>query len=86
MTRQTYDRAPRLTKLATAHISKGDAGTLKVACFVFANSNIAYKCLAQTHMHPDHAIVLYQWHTKRDAKVAVPPSCLLYIANRPSDY
>ena len=24
MTRQTYDRAPRLTKLATAHISKGD--------------------------------------------------------------
>ena len=23
MTRQTYDRAPRLTKLATAHISKG---------------------------------------------------------------
>ena len=24
MTRQTYERAPRLTKLATAHISKGD--------------------------------------------------------------
>ena len=24
MTRQTYDRAPRLTKLATAHISKGN--------------------------------------------------------------
>ena len=24
MTRQTYDRAPRLTKLATAHISNGD--------------------------------------------------------------
>ena len=24
MTRQTYDRAPRLTKLATAHISRGD--------------------------------------------------------------
>ena len=23
MTRQTYDRAPRLTKLATPHISKG---------------------------------------------------------------
>ena len=23
MTRQTYDRAPRLAKLATAHISKG---------------------------------------------------------------
>ena len=27
MTRQTYDRAPRLTKLANAHISKGDLGT-----------------------------------------------------------
>ena len=26
MTRQTYDRAPRLTKLATAHISKGAIG------------------------------------------------------------
>ena len=26
MTRQTYDRAPRLTKLATAHISKGANG------------------------------------------------------------
>ena len=24
MTRQTYERAPRLTKLATAHISKGE--------------------------------------------------------------
>ena len=29
MTRQTYDRAPRLTKLATAHISKGDNIHLK---------------------------------------------------------
>ena len=28
MTRQTYDRAPRLTKLATAHISKGDCALL----------------------------------------------------------
>ena len=28
MTRQTYDRAPRLTKLATAHISKGDEASI----------------------------------------------------------
>ena len=34
MTRQAYDRAPRLTKLATAHISKGDNSTvrLQVCC------------------------------------------------------
>ena len=30
MTRQTYDRAPRLTKLATAHISKGDLANYKM--------------------------------------------------------
>ena len=35
MTRQTYDQAPRLTKLATAHISKG-------AGWVFAESNWVY--------------------------------------------
>ena len=29
MTRQTYERATRLTKLATAHISKGDAADCK---------------------------------------------------------
>ena len=28
MTRQTYDRAPRLTKLATAHISSGECEEL----------------------------------------------------------
>ena len=32
VTRQTYDRAPRLTRPPTAHFSRGVAGNIKVFC------------------------------------------------------
>ena len=42
MTRQTYDRAPRLTKLATAHISKGVYDDINVAAVYDSDQNIIH--------------------------------------------
>ena len=59
MTRQTYDRAPRLTKLATAHISKGvirraNMNTFlrrrsQIEFFVRFEADISLKCLQYDH-------------------------------------
>ena len=49
MTRQTYDRAPRLTKLATAHISKGVSGTLNSS--VCDQLVVVVKCELLIEMH-----------------------------------
>ena len=47
----------------------------------------SFNVLAYQRIKQDHAIVLLQWNTaclKRDAKVTVSPSCLMYIAKQAS--
>ena len=50
MTRQTYDRAPRLTKLVTAHISKGENDIQcihKIYCVI--DSDIYYTNISKSN-------------------------------------
>ena len=68
MTRQTYDRAPRLTKLATAHISKGAIAKHRPLCMIivftvsrYGNFTVEYlrNASSNSDSDSDSVIVIY---------------------------
>ena len=98
VTRQTYDRAPRLTKPPTAHISRDDIADGHHLStkdeFLWHSINMLYPCRTQSDQHTSMNYVLcgscvsrkrcIQWWSKQVCAPVCPAYCLPHTADSPT--